>query len=213
MKLDMKAITEQLKELQRQERELKVIKDAEEAKVNQEKAKVAKSARLVLGYMEEFIDNRIKLGVLTRANVADYAVRLNRMTTPDRQVEVYVSLAIKLLSHEFYGVESHTKRLGNGSITWKAKEYPTVFTLYETIQGLLGDDPLGSVEWFYVVLDDLAKDPTRLPAEILIPERLTKLTQNLQKIASYSRIPLELLPDLDALTADDAMWLSAVTGM
>jgi hypothetical protein len=211
--MDISTITAQLLELQKQERELRAQQEAQQAKVNQQKAKVARSALLVLGYMEEFIDNQIKLGVLTRENVADYAVKLNKMTTADRQIEVYIALTVKLLSHQFFGFETKFYRLGNGPIIWKSKEYPSVFSLYQAFQELLGNDPMDSPEWFLLILQSLSEDPTKLPAEILIPDRLTKLAQDCRKIASYSRMPLELLPDLDALTADDSMWLANATRM
>ncbi|MCC5670108.1 hypothetical protein LC653_41535 [Nostoc sp. CHAB 5784] len=83
---------------------------AEEAKKKKDDAdkasRKAESQRLTVRFMEDLIDSQIKIGQLKSSTVEIVLTHWNKLFGLEETQAYYVSIVVKLLTHDFYGVES-----------------------------------------------------------------------------------------------------------
>ncbi|BAZ50180.1 hypothetical protein NIES4103_27940 [Nostoc sp. NIES-4103] len=194
--------------------QVRVQKELEEVerKLREQKEFADMSARRVCDFLRKFTDWKIDTGALTETDCTNLFTRLKETYGPQKTLEAYVRVVVKLLTHETYGVECKTYRVSNGGLIWKGKEYETAIALYDAFVELLGE-PWGHHSWFLELLKmALDEDKTKLPADVEIPERLTTITNLLNNIVVYERNPVPT-PDISQLTEEDALFISTVLGV
>lgn len=207
-----KQIAEQTKQLLALETEKKK-QDAEKAK---QKAFEYNSKVRLVQFLEQYLDNQIRLGKLTSETFYDVFRKYRQVYLDlDDQLALFVGTVIKLISHPWYGVECSTAFIGNGGLMYKGETYKDPQKLYEVIfsniLGDLADDPFGSSIWFFELLQLHFADPTAFPAYAQIGEVKTRVLPLLQKVVELDKNSREL-PDISGLTADDAMYLQSLLG-
>lgn len=223
MNLDQ-LITQQAQELARLNAE-KARQDAEKAR---QEAKAQNSTLLVIKTLEQYLDNIIKVGKLDPEFFANaFSAVMNKYSqvfTSETCETLFVATVVKLLTHPLYGVELRGHRPGNGGLIWAGKEFKNPHELFNhilsmtfpeaSILGAVEGTFLGSEAWFNELLAmifDPTEDPTYLPAEVRLGRFKDTVVAKLRKINELDAQPLEL-PNLDDLTADDAMYLEAMLG-
>lgn len=205
---------QQIKELADKQAKLlaqKVQQEAEKAKAKQ--FEFNSKVRLVK-FLEQYLDNSIRLGKLTPEIFFD-VFRKYKEVYPDLddQLAFFVSTVIKLISHPWYGVECSTAFIGNGGLLYKGKQYQDPQKLYEeiflTTLGELANEPFGSSIWFFELLSLHFEDPTAFPAYAQINEVKDRVLPLLKRIIEVEQATQEL-PELDDLTSDDALYIQSI---
>ncbi|WP_138500647.1 hypothetical protein [Nostoc sp. PA-18-2419] len=187
---------------------LQGIEEEAKRKKREEAAKVAKSRRAVMRYLGNLIDVQIKLGNLTPGQVQEYLTQYQKEYGQDAVIAEYLAIVARLLTHEFYGVECTTHRVGNGGLIWKGQSYSGAYELYlAIIDQMAGIEPLESQVWFnYLLTQVFEEDGTFLAAEVLIPRWKTDFVPKLIRLVEADRSRL-VLPDIEDLTTEDALYL------
>lgn len=192
----------------------KAQQEAEKAKI---KAFEWNSKVKLVKFLEQYLDNHIKLGKLT-PDVFFNVFRKYRQVylDTDDQLSFLVSTVIKVISHSWYGVECSTAFMGNGGLTYKGEQYKDPQKLYlevvfKTILGELANDPFETDIWFYELLSLHFEDPTAFPAYAQIGEVKTRVLPLLKRIIEVEKATQEL-PELSGLTSDDALYIQSLLG-
>ncbi|MBN3889423.1 MAG: hypothetical protein HWQ43_09685 [Nostoc sp. JL31] len=189
---------------------------AEQAKKQQAEADQARlkaeSNHQTMLFLERFMDASIRVGSLNSSQVELYLTQIRKAYGDQATICKYVSVVTRLLTHDFYGVESNTFRPGNGGLIFKGESYKDSKELYEYFVSFMADfDPLDSQVWFDHILTQVFSDPTFLPAEVKREEWRTRFVPKLQELVEEANNSVSL-PDLDSLTTEDSFLIQSLMG-
>jgi len=210
----MKDLEQKIKEQTAQLFALKAEKDRQEAEKTAKKNFEWNSKVKLVRFLEQYLDNHIRLGKLTPDIFFDVYRKYKEVyQDQDDQLSFFVSTVIKLISHPWYGVECQTAFIGNGGLVYKGKQYQDPQELYQevftSILGELANDPFGTDVWFYELLSLHFEDPTAFPAYAQIGEVKTRVLPLLKRIIETEKATQEL-PELSELTTDDALYIQSL---
>ncbi|MBN3872293.1 hypothetical protein [Nostoc sp. JL33] len=187
-----------------QSRKQKIAEDSARAK--------AQSRQATMLFLERFVDQQIKTGGLNSTHVETYLTQIRKEYGDQAMIGKYVSIVVRLLSHDFYGVESTTHRPGNGGLIYKGESYKNSKELYEYfVEFMAAFDPFDSQVWFDYILLETFVDPTKLPAEVLLPDYLKLIVPQLQKLVEQDKNSMNV-PELSSITTDDAFIIQGLFG-
>jgi hypothetical protein len=205
------AMDNELSQLEKQITDIKAAK----ARLEAQKAKEYASKVKLVQYLEDYLDARIKVGLMTSDDWFSVFRKYKQVHQDlDDQLWLFVKTVIKLISHPWYGVECSTKYLANGGLKYKGQSYTDPQDLYKdilaNILGDLADDPLGSSVWFYKLLQVHLEDSTELPADVALGRKEVWL-RVLKEFVEQEKTPVKT-PQLEDLTEDDALYLVGLVG-
>ncbi|MBD2166056.1 hypothetical protein H6G04_16810 [Calothrix membranacea FACHB-236] len=211
----MTNLEQQIKELSTQLAAKETQKAQEEAQKAAKKAFEWNSKVKLVRFLEQYLDNHIRLGKLTPDIFFNVYRKYKEVyQDSDDQLSLFVSTVIKLISHPWHGVECKTAFIGNGGLLYKGQTFEDPQKLYleivfSTILGELTNDPFGTDVWFYELLQLHFEDPTAFPAYAQMGQVKTRILPLMKRIVDLEKTSQEL-PELSELTTDDALYIQSL---
>ncbi|MBE9106832.1 hypothetical protein IQ229_18445 [Nostoc cf. edaphicum LEGE 07299] len=182
----------------------KAIDDAETFK----KVSALKTVQALGGAVQKLI----KHGQLSPNHSQTYLNQYVKVYGRDKAINEYLRLATLLLSQENFGVETTTARFGNGGLLWQGQNFKNAEELHVAVQELIGEDPLGSVQWIYSILESVfSEDPGAIVLACSTVERFEGFANLYRREVEAAKQPISI-PDMSQLTTEDAILLSSFLG-
>ncbi|BAY35277.1 hypothetical protein NIES2107_71890 (plasmid) [Nostoc carneum NIES-2107] len=213
----MTDLEKRLADLAKEQASLQAKKAQEDAAIAAKKAFEWNSKVKLVRFLEQYLDNHIRLGKLT-PDIFFNVYRKYKEVYQDSEAQLgfFIATVIKLISHPWHGIECRTAFIGNGGLLYLGETYENPEKLYQTIVfstilGELANDPFGTDVWFYELLQLHFEDPTAFPAYAQMGEVKTRILPLLKRIVDLEKTSQEL-PELSELTTDDALYIQALLG-
>lgn len=212
----MNNIDQRLANLAKEQAELRAQKEKEERESKERELFEFNSRVKLVQFLEDYLDAQIKAGTMSPEVWQDvYSKYKTVHKDEETRLGFFVATVVKLISHEYFGAECNSKRIGNGGLVYMGKPYSTPqdlykFVVFDQILGEFADDPFSNDSWFFELLNIQLSDSTLLPADVRL-KNYKRLLSFCNKAVLATVTPE--LPDINDLTSDDMFYIQGLLGM